>query len=52
MTGDFINEQVRRNEARFPKDFAFPLTPEEFDNVKSQFATSSGRWGGRRAGEA
>jgi hypothetical protein len=43
-----LNEQVRRNEARFPEDFAFQLTPEEFDNLKSQFATSSGHWGGRR----
>jgi hypothetical protein len=43
-----LNEQVRRNEARFPEDFAFQLTPEELDNLKSQFATSSGQWGGRR----
>ena len=41
-----LNEQVRRNRARFPKDFIFELTPEEFANLKSQFATSS--WGGRR----
>jgi hypothetical protein len=37
---------VRRNRARFPQDFIFELTPEEFSNLKSQFATSS--WGGRR----
>jgi hypothetical protein len=43
-----LNEQVRRNEARFPEDFAFQLTPEEFENLKSQFAISSGQWGGRR----
>jgi hypothetical protein len=36
-----LNEQVRRNEARFPEDFAFQLTPEDLDNLKSQFATSS-----------
>ncbi len=41
-----LNEQVRRNQARFPADFIFELTPEEFANLKSQFATSS--WGGRR----
>lgn len=41
-----LNEQVRRNRARFPDDFIFELTPEEFANLKSQSATSS--WGGRR----
>ncbi len=43
-----LNEQVKRNEARFPEDFAFQLTPEEFDHLKSQVATSSRQWGGRR----
>ena len=41
-----LNEQVRRNKARFPQDFIFELTAKEFTNLKSQFATSS--WGGRR----
>ena len=41
-----LNEQVRRNRDRFPADFIFELTGEEFTNLKSQFATSS--WGGRR----
>ena len=41
-----LNEQVRRNIARFPNYFMFKLTKEEFKNLKSQFATSS--WGGRR----
>ena len=41
-----LNEQVRRNRRRFPDDFLFELTIEEFANLKSQFATSS--WGGRR----
>jgi hypothetical protein len=41
-----LNEQVKRNKARFPMDFMFQLTQEEFENLKSQFATSS--WGGRR----
>ncbi len=41
-----LNEQVKRNIDRFPKDFMFQLTPKEFTNLKSQFATSS--WGGKR----
>ena len=34
-----LNEQVRRNRDRFPDDFAFSLTPEEFASLRSQFAT-------------
>ncbi len=41
-----LNEQVKRNADRFPEDFMFQLSPEEFANLKSQFATSS--WGGKR----
>ncbi len=41
-----LNEQVKRNSERFPENFMFQLTKEEFDNLKSQNATSS--WGGRR----
>jgi hypothetical protein len=41
-----LNEQVKRNINRFPKDFMFMLTPKEYENLKSQNATSS--WGGRR----
>jgi len=41
-----LNEQVRRNIDRFPEDFMFQLTKEEWKNLKSQNATSS--WGGRR----
>lgn len=43
-----LNEQVSRNIDRFPADFAFSLTNQEFENLKSQFATSSLTWGGRR----
>jgi len=43
-----LNEQVKRNKERFPKDFMFQLTKEEFANLKSQFATSSLEWGGKR----
>lgn len=41
-----LNEQVKRNISRFPDDFMFQLTTEEWENLKSQNATSS--WGGRR----
>lgn len=41
-----LNEQVKRNIDRFPADFMFQLTETEFENMKSQIATSS--WGGRR----
>ncbi len=42
-----LNEQVKRNILRFPEDFMFQLSKTEFENLKSQFATSS--WGGRRS---
>jgi hypothetical protein len=41
-----LNEQVKRNSSRFPEDFMFQLTENEFENLKSQIATSS--WGGSR----
>ncbi len=41
-----LNESAKRNSDRFPKDFMFRLNKKEFENLKSQFATSS--WGGRR----
>ena len=37
-----LNEQVKRNIERFPKDFMFQLSKEEFENWKSQFAISNG----------
>lgn len=43
-----LNQQVRRNLHRFPPDFAFLLTKEEFANLKLQIATSSSGWGGPR----
>ena len=36
-----INEQVKRNIERFPEDFMFQLSKEEFENWKSQIATSN-----------
>jgi len=41
-----LNEQVKRNMDRFPEDFMVRLTKEEYNNLKSHFATSS--WGGIR----
>src|SRR5438105_1669308 len=34
-----LNEQLRRNLARFPEDFAFQLTAEEWLALRSQIAT-------------
>ena len=42
-----LNEQVKRNPHRFPPDFMFPLSRQEFTALISQNATSKGR-GGRR----
>lgn len=36
-----LNEQVKRNIGRFPKDFMFRLTTKEWQNMMSQNATSS-----------
>ncbi|MBI2438488.1 MAG: ORF6N domain-containing protein [Lentisphaerae bacterium] len=36
-----LNEQVKRNRNRFPEDFAFQLTLQEIENLKSQIATGS-----------
>ena len=36
-----VNEQVKRNPERFPPDFMFQLTEEEFKILKSQTGTSS-----------
>jgi len=41
-----LKQQVRRNIDRFPEDFLFELTREEYENLRSQFVTSS--WGGLR----
>ena len=43
-----FNQAIKRNEARFPVDFRFQLSPLEFANLKSQFVTSSWEHGGRR----
>jgi len=41
-----LNQAVSRNIKRFPSDFMFQLTKEEWQNLKSQFVISS--WGGTR----
>jgi hypothetical protein len=46
LTGN-LNKAVKRNIKRFPKDFMFQLTKEEFENLKFQFGISS--WGGTRS---
>jgi len=40
-------QAVKRNSKRFPKDFVFQLTRDEFDSLRSQTVISKGR-GGRR----
>lgn len=41
-----FNEQVKNNLEKFDSDFMFELTKDEFENLMSNFSTSS--WGGRR----
>jgi len=41
-----LKQAVRRNIDRFPSDFMFELTKDEFNNLRSQIVTSS--WGGAR----
>ncbi|MBW4359297.1 ORF6N domain-containing protein [Flavobacterium sp. NAS39] len=41
-----LKRQVRRNMERFPEDFMFELSPQEFEILRSQFGTSN--WGGTR----
>lgn len=35
-----LNEQIRRNRERFPDDFMFQVSPEEWEALRSQNATS------------
>lgn len=46
-----LNRTMKRNINRFPEDFCFQLTEQEFENLRCQFGTSSleeGKYGGRR----
>jgi hypothetical protein len=42
-----LTRAVRRNLDRFPADFMFQLSPEEFGDLRRHFGASS-QWGGRR----
>ena len=42
-----LNQAVSRQRSRFPEDFMFQLSPEEFEALRSQSVISKGR-GGRR----
>jgi hypothetical protein len=44
-----LNQAVRRNIRRFPEDFMFQLTSEEFEALRSQFVTAKPGRGGRRS---
>jgi len=54
VTTKALVQAVKRNAERFPRDFCFQLTNQEFNNLRSQSVTSSRasldflRWGGRR----
>ena len=48
VTTKRLNEQVKRNRRRFPDDFMFQLNLQEHRDLRSQFATSNRRHGGRR----
>ncbi len=43
-----FNQAVKRNKDRFPEDFMFQLTNEEWNSLRSQFVTSTESKGGRR----
>lgn len=47
VTTGNLNKAVRRNIKRFPQDFMFQITKEEFNNLIFQIGTSS--WGGTRS---
>ena len=40
VTTKVINQAIKRNMDRFPEDFMFRLTGEEYSNLRSQFVTS------------
>lgn len=43
-----LNQQIKRNADKFGHDFSFIASEKEFAHLRSQNATSSGGWGGRR----
>jgi len=48
VTTTRLNEQVKRNIKRFPSEFAFQISQNEFDSLMSQIAISKSGRGGRR----
>lgn len=48
VTTKVLNQALQRNAGRFPMDFAFLLTRQEFAALRSQFVTSNAGRGGRR----
>jgi hypothetical protein len=44
----YLNRQVNRNKLRFPQDFAFKLTAQEWESLRCQIVTSKVGKGGRR----
>ncbi len=47
VTTKSLVQAVKRNLSRFPDDFMFQLSPEEYEDLRSQIVTSSGRIGRR-----
>ena len=43
-----LNQTTKRNNSRFPEDFMFQLSPQEFDSLRSQIVTSNVGRGGKR----
>jgi hypothetical protein len=43
-----LNQAIKRNLRRFPEDFMFQLSTEEYESLRSQFVTSNEGRGGRR----
>ena len=41
VTTKALNQAMRRNKTRFPEDFAFRLSRQEFDNMRSRIVTTS-----------
>ena len=48
VTTKALNQALKRNSERFPDDFAFQLTAEELESLRSQIVTSKPGRGGRR----
>ena len=49
VTTGALNQAVKRNSNRFPSDFMFQLTAEEFDSLKSQIVIAKPGRGGSRS---